>query len=251
MTKQLIRSYEGKELALDYLKYRPSYPHRISETIMKYVRSNLPNNSNDKLENMLDIGCGSGQATTLFASYFKSVVGTDISSQQIEVANENNNHQNIEYLVVSDGKFPVEDESVDFVNCATAAHWLNIPEFESECQRVLKPNGSVAIYAYLQKHIMDADSGENLSLGDKYRGAVMEFFITIKAHPNNFILVQKYQPIFEQMVNPTKKWIEDITFNKYSTFETFLGFWATIGEYQALMRDGKPKVDPLEELRKS
>lgn len=45
----------------------------------------------------MDVGCGSGQGTVLLAKHFTSVVGTDVSPAQVEVALQNAKEQNITY----------------------------------------------------------------------------------------------------------------------------------------------------------
>ena len=40
------------------------------------------------------------------------------------------------------------DHSVDLITVATAIHWFDIPTFYKEVQRVLKPNGILAVWGY-------------------------------------------------------------------------------------------------------
>lgn len=44
-----------------------------------------------------DVGAGSGQSTGLFSTYFKNVIGTDISSAQIENAKTANERRNVRF----------------------------------------------------------------------------------------------------------------------------------------------------------
>lgn len=45
----------------------------------------------------VDVGCGSGQGTVLLAKHFTSVVGTDISPAQMEMALQHSKEPNITY----------------------------------------------------------------------------------------------------------------------------------------------------------
>ena len=45
----------------------------------------------------VDVGCGPGISTSVFATYFKKVVGLDVSEAAIEVASEQNQFKNVEY----------------------------------------------------------------------------------------------------------------------------------------------------------
>nr|XP_039248714.1 putative methyltransferase DDB_G0268948 [Styela clava] len=247
---ELLRYYETRNLAKDYDKYRPSYSQEVAEKIMKEVHLQINSSAPfTKLGKMLDVGCGGGQATCLFSPYFESVLGIDISAGQISVAIEKNNEKNVQFQLVNSGKFPLPDNSIEFVNCATAAHWLDITLFESECERVLKRNGCVALYAYLHKEVIDMNTGRMLALEHDYRQAIRVFFKAIYAHPRNRLVEKRYEPIFDQLANPTKRWVENITFVKYDTFHTFRGYFDTIGEYRNTMnnRDTGDK-DPLDEM---
>lgn len=48
----------------------------------------------------VDVGCGSGQGTLLLAKHFASVVGTDVSPAQLELAMEHNKEPNVTYRYV-------------------------------------------------------------------------------------------------------------------------------------------------------
>ncbi len=45
----------------------------------------------------MDVGCGNGQCTDLFPSYFEKVIGIDVSPGQIEVAKKMNHSANVEF----------------------------------------------------------------------------------------------------------------------------------------------------------
>lgn len=45
----------------------------------------------------VDVGCGSGQGTLLLAKHFASVVGTDVSPAQLEMAVQHAKEPNITY----------------------------------------------------------------------------------------------------------------------------------------------------------
>ncbi|XP_077971594.1 putative methyltransferase DDB_G0268948 [Styela clava] len=138
----LLRFFEGRKIAKFYDKNRPPYPSIVSNAIMKYVHSKTESNiKGSKLCKMLDVGCGGGQSIHSFAEYFDSLLGIDISEAQIDFAKEHNSFKNVDFRVVNNNLFPVEDETVDLVTCASTAHWLNVATFEKECNRVLKTGG--------------------------------------------------------------------------------------------------------------
>lgn len=95
----------------------------------------------------MDIGCGNGQATTALGEYFDKVVGVDPSETQIKQATP---HPNVTYEIgtMEEHLTKLADESVSCITSAQAAHWLDIPSFYGQVQRVLKPGGVVAIWTY-------------------------------------------------------------------------------------------------------
>lgn len=237
----LVRSYEGKKLATVYHKYRPNYPDVVKETILNLMQKS---DKTGKYGRMLDVGCGSGQATHMFAPHFESVLGIDISIEQIQAAKNNNFNQNVEFQVVSENLFPLQDDSVELVVCATAAHFLDLNIFVNECNRVLVDGGIVAIFMLLPAEIRL----ENVQtcLKEEFYSFLMQYFKSIKCHPKNVLCFDGYEMLFGQINNSTKRVIRDISVEKEVTMQDFKRLWSTAGEYQRLMEKEKPQVDPLD-----
>jgi ubiquinone/menaquinone biosynthesis C-methylase UbiE len=58
-------------------------------------------------------------------------------------------YPNVEYQVGSAESLPfLEDESVDMVVAAQAAHWFDYPKLFPELKRVLRKQGTVAFWGY-------------------------------------------------------------------------------------------------------
>lgn len=82
-----------------------------------------------------------------FFRFCDRIIGIDVSANQIAHAIPKDN---IEYRCnkAEDLTF-LPSDSVDLITIATAFHWLDIPAFFTEVQRVLKPNrGVLAIWTY-------------------------------------------------------------------------------------------------------
>ena len=141
------RFFNSKEIADAYVKYRPTYPKELAKQVMQYRTENAAETKT--LDLLIDVGCGSGQACTLFQPYFKKILAIDVSEEQIKQAIKHNKHENISYQIGSAEKIPADDESVDMVIAGMAAHWFNLPEFFKEVERVLKPQGCLAMFGYI------------------------------------------------------------------------------------------------------
>ncbi|XP_075212027.1 putative methyltransferase DDB_G0268948 isoform X2 [Lycorma delicatula] len=116
-----------------YNKFRPSPPQELSDTI---------------LDTAVDVGCGSGQSTSVLAPYFKNVIGIDNCSPQINEANKKLNVKNVTYRLGSYDNLDFADNSVQLVTAGQSAHFFDMHKFYSEVGRILQNNGVLAIYGY-------------------------------------------------------------------------------------------------------
>ena len=121
-----------------YASYRPQYP----EELFHFLKTNAPST-----ELAWDCGTGNGQAAIALSQYFKKVIATDVSSEQISHAS---NSENIEYRVLkAESSLDLEmPNSVDLVTVAQAIHWFDLNRFYSEVKRVAKANALIAVWGY-------------------------------------------------------------------------------------------------------
>ncbi|KAG7271083.1 hypothetical protein CRUP_026015 [Coryphaenoides rupestris] len=134
------RLFEGKEHAKAYLKFRLSPSERLIQQVVDYVekQKGLP------LDLALDVGCGSGQGSVLLAKHFASVIATDISPAQIEMAVAHASMPNITYQLSKAEQLLSAPGSVDLVAVMSAFHWFDRPRFLQEAHR---------FYAALRPHL--------------------------------------------------------------------------------------------------
>lgn len=93
-----------------------------------------------------DVGCGSGQLSTLLGERFERVIATDASAQQLEHAEP---HPRVEYRLGSAEASGLDAGSVDVITAAQAAHWFDLPRFYAEVRRVARaPESVVALVTY-------------------------------------------------------------------------------------------------------
>ena len=145
----MMKYYENKKLAEHYVKYRPKLNVEVAECLMNFYKTHqLGDNSCNQPRIMVDVGCGSGQSTNIFHSYFDEIIGTDVSKEQLDQARKQNMYKNIQYLEGNAENLPLASRSVDFLASTMAAHWFDLPQFFKEAERVLKPSGCLAIIGY-------------------------------------------------------------------------------------------------------
>jgi len=124
---------EGAEA---YAASRPTYP----PDLIRHLASLAPGR-----ELAWDCATGSGQAARLLAAHFRRVIATDASLRQISHAPAD---PRVAYRVGREDDSGEAAGSVDLVTVAQALHWLDLPRFYREADRVLKPGGLFAAWCY-------------------------------------------------------------------------------------------------------
>ncbi|GBC07565.1 hypothetical protein RclHR1_07540003 [Rhizophagus clarus] len=138
-----------------YNAYRPTYGKVLYEKVYSFHKSH-----NGKFDNALDIATGTGQVATDLSQTFKQVYATDISSTMLQNAIKKSN---ITYSISSaEDLSQFSSNSIDLITAAESAHWFNITEFFKESFRVLKPQGTLAIWSYGQNILKDYPDFKNL-----------------------------------------------------------------------------------------
>jgi ubiquinone/menaquinone biosynthesis C-methylase UbiE len=104
---------------------------------------NLAIHQNTKV---LDLCCGSGQATEVLVKYSQAVTGLDASPLSLKRAQHN--VPQAKYVEAFAEKMPFADNSFDLVHTSMAMHEMTaeqLPQILSEVRRVLKPGGIFAL----------------------------------------------------------------------------------------------------------
>lgn len=96
----------------------------------------------DKKQVALDVGCSKGLFTSAFADYFVSVIGVDIDTHAIPMAQKENNLENVHFSYADSLNLPFQNGSIDLILCNHVYEHVPDPEkLFSEIYRVLKADG--------------------------------------------------------------------------------------------------------------
>ncbi|KAI1762467.1 S-adenosyl-L-methionine-dependent methyltransferase [Hypoxylon sp. FL1150] len=147
--EKTFRAYT-QEQGATYAAGRPGYAPALFKIIVDHHTS-----TGGQLDTIVDAGCGTGQATQDLAPYFANTIGLDASEGMINTARASakSSARPIRFEVSgaealgSDLEPPIADGSVDLLTVATAAHWFDMAGFWRSAARVLKPGGTVALWA--------------------------------------------------------------------------------------------------------
>jgi ubiquinone/menaquinone biosynthesis C-methylase UbiE len=116
-----------------YADFRPTYGQALFTQLFDYHKGDA--------ELAIDLGCGTGQVTSVLAQHFDKVIGFDTSAKMLESATK---HPKISYKVGRAEALPLEDSSVDLVTVGQAAHWFDKDKWFKEMHRIIKPGGTLS-----------------------------------------------------------------------------------------------------------
>jgi len=119
-------------------------------------------------QHVWDCATGNGQAAVALADHFEHVVATDASATQIAAATS---HPRVNYHQAPAEHSGLADHSMDLVTVAQALHWFDLPAFYAEVQRVLKPDGLIAVWAYA---VLEIDEPAVHAIVDHYYDVTLE-----------------------------------------------------------------------------
>jgi SAM-dependent methyltransferase len=130
--------------AAEYAEARPSYPAALFDFLARQCQQR---------ELAWDAGCGNGQASLSLADRFAKVFASDPSTAQIANAPL---HAAIRYAIEAAEQCSLDSASADLVTVAQALHWFDVPQFFAEAKRVLKPDGTIAVWTYAESRVTPA-----------------------------------------------------------------------------------------------
>jgi len=145
MTERKEDNWEAKSQSFDsvaglYDDYRPGYPAELIDSIVEF--SNLP-----KSGKILEIGCGTGKATLVFAQGGYSIHCIEPGANLVALAI--NNLQAFPNVTFEIGRFEDLQETAcayDLVISAQAFHWVPKEIGYVKAERALKPHGHLALF---------------------------------------------------------------------------------------------------------
>ena len=129
------------QAARDYDAIRPGYPAELIEDTIAI--SAIPAGGR-----VLEVGCGTGQATMPFAARGYRMLCLDIGEQLIALARQKfHAYPSVEFAVAAFEDWPLQERAFDLLISATAWHWVPPEIGYAKAARALKAGGAIAIFA--------------------------------------------------------------------------------------------------------
>lgn len=126
--------------AAAYNRARSDYPDELIEDIISF--GGLTSKSK-----ILEIGCGTGQATLSFAQRGFNILALDPGEQTIEILRErSSDFPNVSLETTSFEDFSSERDSFDLILSAQAFHWVDPKIASPKVASLLRDGGHVALF---------------------------------------------------------------------------------------------------------
>ena len=137
-TKKFQKNYERfLGFAQIYDQGRPELPDIAIEILKKYIE-------NEKIDTIVDIGCGTGLSTNVCENYENKVIGVEPSVDMLNIARLKENNK-VKFVQGWGDKTGLESEFADIVICSQAFHWMEPKSTINEVYRILKKGGIFAV----------------------------------------------------------------------------------------------------------
>jgi SAM-dependent methyltransferase len=203
------------QVADDYHAVRPGYPPLLIKDVISLA--DIPSEGR-----ILEIGCGTGQATIPFAQSGYQMVCLDIGPSLAALAAQNcRAYANVEIHVISFEDWPAEPGSFDLVISATAFHWIPPEIGYPKAARALKDTGALAIFGNehpVQSDAFFTDSQEIYQKvvpewGPPLTNQIIEAAMESKIRSNSAAINQ--MRLFEPVIVKSYSWSQDYTAASY------------------------------------
>ena len=132
-----------------YEEVRPSYPRALVAAVVKFAGL-----SSDTT--VIEVGCGTGKATRLFAPLCREIVCIDPDPAMLKVARHAlRRRTNVKYVEATFEGFQLEPGGFDLLISAQAFHWVNPDVGYEKAGRALKPAGVIALFWHVDDPLED------------------------------------------------------------------------------------------------
>ncbi|HZO91896.1 MAG TPA: class I SAM-dependent methyltransferase [Chthonomonadaceae bacterium] len=153
-----------------YDQARPGYPPSLLEDVIALTC--LPSTGS-----ILEIGCGTGQATLPFAERGYRILAIELGANLAAMARHKlASFPQAQVWIGAFEDWPVQQATFDLCIFATAFHWIDPAISYPKVARALRPGGSIALF--WNKHVQAADTqGFFEASQEVYRREAPEIFV--------------------------------------------------------------------------
>jgi len=160
-TETMTNYFNYSTAAKRYKEGRPN----IHPLVMKRLKAKLELKA--KLNNTLDVGCGTGLSTLASLEISEQVIGVDTSEAMLKQAHI---HPNIQYQQLAAEEIDTLGVTFDLIMMSSVFHWLNQKVFLEACSKVLRSDSYIIIHNnFFTSSIKDDKSDDfKIWMGEQY-----------------------------------------------------------------------------------
>lgn len=130
-----VQRFSG--FASTYDRYRPQPPAIIADILTQIAQG-------AGLGLVVDLGCGTGLSTRIWANRARQVIGVEPSEDMRYEAHRQTNSPNISYRSGLSHATGLDDRCADIVTCSQSLHWMAPQATFAEAARILRAGGVFA-----------------------------------------------------------------------------------------------------------
>lgn len=131
------------QIASVYRAARPDYPEALIDDVLSFAGLK----PNDRI---LEVGCGTGQATKGFAKRGFRILATDPGPEMLRGARETlASFGNVEFSETTFEAWPPSQEAFRLIIAAQSWHWVSPEVRFAKAAKVLSPDGSLAVFGHV------------------------------------------------------------------------------------------------------
>lgn len=135
--RKTMNYFNPRTAAERYSKGRPDFHGNTIKHIKDYLLLDK------KVENALDVACGTGLSTKALLEIAANVYGTDTSQEMLNFAAE---PDKIHYSLARAEQQPFPGNTFDLITVSSGVHWFDIDRFVAEANRLLKSKSWLVLY---------------------------------------------------------------------------------------------------------
>lgn len=131
------------QIASTYRSARPDYPEPLIDDVLAYAGLKPD-------DRILEVGCGTGQATKSFAKRGFRILATDPGPEMLRGARETlASFGNVEFQETTFEACPANEEAFGLIIAAQSWHWVSPEVRFAKAAKVLSPDGSLAVFGHV------------------------------------------------------------------------------------------------------
>jgi SAM-dependent methyltransferase len=143
MWQSMEQRFTFDQVASVYRDSRPDYPEALIDDVVSYAKLK-PNDA------VLEVGCGTGQATKSFATRGLQILAIDPGPEMVRAALEAlANFPNVELIEATFEAWPTNKAMFQLIIAAQSWHWVSPEVRFAKAAEVLSHDGSLAVFGHV------------------------------------------------------------------------------------------------------